>query len=99
LVGWHGNREPHVIFQADGHQIAGAAGCNLLLGSYELGGDNLRIVVGGSTRMPCPEPLMRQERDFVDMLRATSGYRIDGNALELRDGPRLLARLTAHNTR
>lgn len=85
----------HVILQPDGRKLAGSGGCNHLLGAYELGGDDLRITPGPTTLMACPEPLMLQERNFVEALRATTGYRIRGDELELRDGQRLLARFKA----
>ncbi len=85
----------HLILQPDGRKLAGSGGCNRLLGAYELGGEDLRITPGPTTLMACPDPLMLQERSFSEALRATTGYGIRGDELELRDGQRLLARFKA----
>lgn len=47
------------------------------------------------TMMACPEPLMAQERNFTDALRATKTYRISGQTLELRNGDRVVASFRA----
>ena len=47
------------------------------------------------TRMACEESVLKRESAFVSALESTDGYRIEGGVLELRMGPRVLARLRA----
>jgi heat shock protein HslJ/uncharacterized lipoprotein YbaY len=84
----------YVEFQAD-KRIAAIGGCNRLMGTYALQGAALSISAGGMTMMACPDPLDKQEVAFTDALRATSGYRITNDALELLDGSKVLARFVA----
>lgn len=88
-------REAQIEFNAAGHRIAATGGCNRLLGSYQLHGESLSIAPAGMTMMACPEPLMAQERNFTDALRATKTYRISGQTLELRNGDRVVASFRA----
>ena len=86
-------REAHFILTAEGTRIAGTGGCNRLIGTYESGPDSaLKLKVGGMTMMACEEPLMTQERKFIEALKASTSYRIDGEKLELRQGDQVLAR-------
>ena len=43
-----------------GGKIAGNNSCNNFLGSYTVEGDKVKLMPAGSTRMMCPESLMRQ---------------------------------------
>ena len=88
-------REAYLELSAEGRKLVGTSGCNRLFGSYELGGDRLRFGAIGSTRMACEEALMKQEQALEAALQATTSYRVDGSALELRDGERVLARFAA----
>ena len=87
------NREAHFILTAEGTRIASSTDCNRLIGTYESGPDpGLRLKVGGVTMMACEESLMTQERKFIEALKASTSYRIDGEKLELRQGDQVLAR-------
>jgi putative lipoprotein len=87
-------REAHLIFRTDGQHVAGTSGCNRLIGTFETGPDSaLKLNVGGMTTMACPDPMMTQERNLLDALKAVTSYRIDGEKLELRNGDQVLARL------
>ena len=87
-----GRREPHFVLRPSSQQVGGYAGCNTLLGKYELKGDELSFPGVASTMMACPEG-MDTEKKFLDTLRAASRWRIAGERLELLDsGGRVLAR-------
>jgi heat shock protein HslJ len=77
-------REPHLIFNSENRRVGGSGGCNQLGGSYELGGDRLSLDSITTTLMACAEG-METERSFLEMLREVSGWRIDGQQLELVD--------------
>lgn len=74
-----------------GQRASGFAGVNHYTTSYELnsagpGRGTLRFGDIGSTRMAGPEPLMKQETAFLDLLRKTDGYSAEGGLLELTAG-------------
>jgi heat shock protein HslJ len=46
-------------------RVAGSGGCNRVMGSFEVDGDQLRFGRMGSTRMSCPDG-MEQERRFLE---------------------------------
>lgn len=82
-----------------GGRLSGSGGCNRLLGKYETGADTLRLVPSGTTMMACADDSMLQEGDFLSALKMTTGYRITGDTLELRNGDRVLARFMAETNR
>lgn len=74
-----------------GQRASGFAGVNRFMTSYELqpvgpGRGTLRFGDIGSTLMAGPEPLMKQETAFLDLLRKTDGYSAEGGLLELTAG-------------
>jgi heat shock protein HslJ len=75
---------PTVLFGPDG-KLAGTTGCNQYSGTYEIKGKTLTIQVGPMTMMACPEPVMKQEQDFLAALKATNGYKVDNDKLTLND--------------
>ena len=79
-----GQREPHLIFQGPQKRVAGSGGCNRLMGSYVLDGQSLSIGRVAGTMMACAQG-GEQERAFLDVLPAVSGWRINGERLELQD--------------
>lgn len=90
---------------ADG-RAAGFAGVNNFTGSYELqagSGPRGRIRFGelASTKMAGPEPLMKQERDYLELLARTDSYLAEGGLLELMAAgqPTLRFRELARGTR
>jgi putative lipoprotein len=89
----------YLLLQTDGKKLAGSSGCNQVFGTYTLDGSRLRLNPAGLSMMMCPDTLMKQEKAFVAALKATTGYRIVGDRLELRDGDRVLARFRAANVR
>jgi heat shock protein HslJ len=87
-------RDPHLLLDARERRLSGSGGCNRLLGSYELDGNRLTFGPVATTMMACPEPLMRRERAFLQVLEATTAWRIDGETLELLAGDEVVARLS-----
>jgi heat shock protein HslJ len=63
--------------------VAGSTGCNRFRGSYEASEGSLSIGQAAATMMACSEPLMQQERRFLDLLAAIARYEIapDGTLL------------------
>jgi putative lipoprotein len=85
-------REAHLKFMEQEKRIAGVGGVNQLMGTYSLEGEKLTIQPGGMTMMAGPEALMEQEQRFTKMLKNVTGYRIDGQTMELLGGDVVLAR-------
>src|SRR6516162_6029753 len=46
----------------------GSSGCNRISGKFQLSGDSLQFLGGAQTMMACPEPLMKQEKEFNEAL-------------------------------
>lgn len=91
-----GKPEQFITLDSSQQRVAGNAGCNRLVGSYTLQGDQLSFSQMATTRMMCID----QEREdaFVKSLEATKSWRIDGAQLDLLDaGANLLARFEARN--
>lgn len=87
-------------FRPDG-RLGGRAFCNSYATSYAVTGEGLRI--NGSiaaTRMACPEPLMRREKAFLDILAGATAHDIrpDGAlAITGADGRTVVARKAARD--
>jgi putative lipoprotein len=87
-------REAYLLL-LDG-RVSGSSGCNKLMGTYTQQAPNgLRIGPLASTRMACLPALADQETTLTAALARASGYRIDGNALDLMAGDTVLARFEA----
>jgi len=87
-----GRGEPHLRLVSEGRKAQGFAGCNRLLGAYELEGQTLRFAHLATTRMACPDG-MEAEHIFLSALESTARWNILGEHLELYDsGGTLLAR-------
>lgn len=80
-------RRPGLRLMADGHKVQGSAGCNRMMGSYELRGSSLKFGPLATTRMACPS--MDAEQAYLVALGATTRYEIAGTTLTLfgPDGP------------
>lgn len=90
-------RTPYLLLFAG--RVSGDSGCNKLMGSYRTGnGRALHIGPLASTRMACAPDWMHQESALLAAIAQTATYRIVGDALELLDGERVLARFTARPT-
>jgi putative lipoprotein len=88
-------REVRITLDEPGARVHGFSGCNRLQGQYASSGDRLAFSALGGTRMACPAPVMALEAAVLQALGRATGYRIDGEALSLLDGERVLARFAA----
>jgi putative lipoprotein len=91
-----GGAQSTLVFDA-AQRISGRAACNQYFGTVERGeGARLQLKPAGTTRMACPEPVMDQERRFLEALGTITSYRSDGGALSLIDATgRVRIRLVA----
>jgi putative lipoprotein len=80
-----GGVQSTLLFDA-AQRISGRAACNQYFGTVERReGGRLLLKPAGSTRMACPEPVMEQERRFLDALGTITAYRRESKALLLLD--------------
>ncbi len=88
-------REAHLMFGADPRRVIGADGCNGMVGEYEADDVRLKLEKLAGTKMTCPDAGGRDQQ-FRQALARTSGYRVLGPELQLRDKDGgLLARFAA----
>lgn len=67
-------------------RLSGSDGCNRYSTAYSASAGSLKIgpnMVG--TRMACPTPIMEEARTFIEILERTTGFRRDGDRLQLFD--------------
>lgn len=84
------NSRVTLLFSSDG-LVAGRASCNRLNGRYEASGESLMFDDLATTRMACPEPLMVQEKRFLETLRLVKRYAISQHgALLLYSGEKVV---------
>lgn len=94
VQGQGGGRDAQVELRSDG-RVTGNGGCNTLAGRYVMEGAALRFSDLTTTLMACPGAAMQQELALLNALRRTSGYRMDGESLELLVGQTPVVRLRA----
>ncbi len=71
------------IHLSDG-KLSGKAGCNSYSGSYLAEGEKLTFTHPiATTMMLCPEPVMEQERTYLQLLNQVGSYHIDDETLVL----------------
>lgn len=84
--------QPHLIL-AEG-TVKGSTGCNSLIGRYQAEGDRITLDKLASTLRACTGPNVA--REFVDSLKKTAHFNVDGQRLSLYDdNDHLLAVLQA----
>ena len=77
-----GVREIHIILKKQDNRIQGFAGCNNIMGSYELkDGNFIRFQNVASTKMACND--MTIENQFMEMVQRVDNYSILGDKLSL----------------
>ena len=89
-----GGRSPTLLLSSEGSRISGFAGCNRMMGSYELEGDSIRFTAIGTTKMACDAGMDLEQR-YAAALGTVSGYRIAGGRLELLRDTTVVARFEA----
>lgn len=77
-------REPNLVLQSEQSRLAGHGGCNRMMGTYKLEGDQLSFGPIAGTRMACAQG-MEQEDQFHKALARVARWRIVGETLELFD--------------
>lgn len=97
VTGAYRRNEPHLVFDPEGlaGRVAGAGGCNRLMGGYRREGGSIAFEQLAGTMMACVEG-MDVEQALHEALRKVAAWRIDGRVLELRDAQgALMVRLKA----
>lgn len=89
------NNPAFILLDPDYNQYSGSSGCNQLTGKFQLSGNSLQLLGGAMTMMACPEPLMKQEKEFNEALTATGSYQIVENTLELLERKKVVAKFRA----
>ncbi len=91
-----GPRELSLALERGERRVAGYAGCNRLIGAYELDGQSITFKQMALTRMACPD--MKYENAFGKALEATRTWKIAGPNLEFFDeNGRVVARFEERN--
>jgi len=85
---------PHLVLRSKG-KLSGWTGCNTIAGSYIAEQGALQFTPAATTMKMCPPPVMEQEQALGAALKATTGYRIEGETLELLNGQQVLAKFQA----
>jgi|SRR5690625_217913 len=74
-----------VLIFTDEGRLAGNAGCNNIIGSYNVTEEGqISIGMVGTTMMMCDDASMEVERDVVAFLPTVTGYSLDGDKLTLQ---------------
>ena len=82
LQGYKGTRDIHIILKNQDHRVQGFAGCNNIMGSYELKeGTFIQFKKIASTLMACPD--MSTEDALKKVLEKVDNYSISGKHLSL----------------
>ena len=86
----------YLELEANETRFTGNTGCNRMFGSVYLQGRRIDFSNIGTTKMACTDTRVRRvETAFVRALENADRFRRRGNALDLYDRNRLIARLTA----
>ena len=73
-----------ITIEFEDGRINGSAGCNNYFADATIASNSLSLGPIGSTRMACPDPIMRQEADFLAALEAVTGFTVSGEQLTLQ---------------
>lgn len=103
LPAWDNQPQAHLVLESLGNtpvpRMHGAGGCNRLMASYRLQGQQLSFGPVGLTRQACPHG-MAQEAAFVAALGQVQQYRLEQEQLLLLDAQgQVLLRLAAEYLR
>ena len=77
-------RGPSLTLSPEQHRVAGAGGCNHIMGGYKLEANKLTFTQMAGTRMACPSG-MDTEQAFLEALGKVASWKITVNTLELLD--------------
>jgi heat shock protein HslJ len=75
-LGGHGviDRAQATLTFPEAGKVGGKGSCNRFFGPSEISGDHLRMGPLGSTRMACPEAVMKQETKYLAALQAADRF-------------------------
>ncbi|WP_050713126.1 MULTISPECIES: META domain-containing protein [unclassified Halomonas] len=76
-------REAHLVLHQEASRLAGATGCNTLMGSYRVKNEHIAFGQIASTKMACPTAQMKTERDFLTALKQVTAWSVNGATLVL----------------
>jgi heat shock protein HslJ len=79
-----GAREIQMVMHSENQRVAGFSGCNRMMGSYVLNGDELRFAQMAGTMMACVSG-MDVEKKFLAMFNQVARWEISGENLRLLD--------------
>ena len=85
-------KQNFIIFtsEAEGFKFSGFAGCNNILGKYDVGDHGeIGIENVASTRKMCS--FMELENNYIKMLKEITSYKIDGHLMTVFSGDKLIA--------
>jgi len=72
------SQKPITLTFSENNRLAGSSGCNRYMGSFKVTGKQFELKSPlASTRMACPEALMRREKQFLEALSAAKSYQIN----------------------
>jgi heat shock protein HslJ len=75
--------EAPITLQFTGQGVGGNTGCNTYGGNFEFSNDTLTIGQLVTTLVACEEPIMAQERAYLDALQTATNYSITGDQLTI----------------
>ena len=80
--------KPITLTFSENNRLAGSSGCNRYMGSFKVTGNQFEVKSPlASTRMACPETLMKREQQFLQALSAAKRYQINHKGeLEIQYG-------------
>jgi heat shock protein HslJ len=77
------DKEAWIEFKSADKSVSGNAGVNSFGGKYKIDGNKLTIDSLMQTLMAGPEPLMNQEKAFMQILASARGLTIEGQKLTI----------------
>lgn len=83
--------KPTLVIAADG-RISGRAPCNRFFAESRIRGSKIKLFEFGSTRMGCPDEVMRAEQEYLDSLQLVEKWQIEGGELVMT-GKKLMVAL------
>jgi len=88
------NREPYIIFTSEGNRFNGDAGCNRIVGTYQIQEfDKITFSQVVATRMLCID--MEVENKFLEALNTADSFSIKNDTLTLKRAITPFARFVA----
>ena len=77
-------REPYLVFHSTSNKISGYTGCNKIMGSYKIDGNNLSIEKVATTKMMCIQ-VANVEIYLLKVFKSVKRFEINGEKMKLLD--------------